>query len=105
MPKVTYIVAGEATTIGADAGESVMMTAVQNGIDGIVAECGGSMSCATCHVYVADEWFDRTGSAGADESDMLEGATSERRQTSRLSCQIEMCDELDGLVVHVPPEQ
>jgi 2Fe-2S ferredoxin len=105
MPRVTYLVDGESESIEGAAGDSVMITAVQHGIDGIVAECGGSLSCATCHVYVKDDWFAKTGPPSDDESEMLEGAMSEPGPTSRLSCQIELTPDLDGLIVEVPPEQ
>ncbi|MGI5994881.1 2Fe-2S iron-sulfur cluster-binding protein [Saccharomonospora viridis] len=105
MPRVTYIVDGVKQTVEGATGDSVMITAVQNGLDGIVAECGGSCSCATCHVYVDEAWIERTGRATEEESELLEGAMSPPRPTSRLSCQIELSDELDGLVVEVAPEQ
>ncbi|MEV0104915.1 2Fe-2S iron-sulfur cluster-binding protein [Nocardia sp. NPDC050799] len=103
--KVTFIIDGSPTTLDADDGDSVMMTSVQNGLDGIIGECGGSLSCATCHVYVDATWRDRVGEAGDDENELLEGAVSPRGPGSRLSCQIEVCAELDGLTVEVPPEQ
>lgn len=105
MTQVKYIHDGDTEIIEGVNGDSVMMTAVQNGIDGIVAECGGSLSCATCHVYVDEDWFARTGPASEDELEMLEGAMSPAGPTSRLSCQIELSDDLDGLVVRVPEEQ
>ena len=106
MPKVTYITPnGDETTLEARVGDSVMETAVKNGVKGIVAECGGACACATCHVYVDDAFADRTGEAGPLEDDMLDGAAAERRPTSRLSCQIKMSDDLDGLVVRIAPEQ
>jgi ferredoxin, 2Fe-2S len=103
MPTVVYIDPdGGATRVEAEAGTSVMMAAVANDIDGIVAECGGSLMCATCHVYVDEAFADRLTPRSADEDEMLEAAASERRPTSRLSCQIELSDELDGLVVRLP---
>lgn len=105
MTQVKYIHDGDTEIIDGVNGDSVMMTAVQNGIDGIVAECGGSLSCATCHVYVDEDWFAKTGPACEDELEMLEGAMSPAGPTSRLSCQIELTDDLDGLVVRVPEEQ
>lgn len=105
MTQVNYQHDGGTSIIDAVNGDSVMMTAVQNGIDGIVAECGGSLSCATCHVYVDEDWFARTGPASEDELEMLEGAMSPAGPTSRLSCQIELTADLDGLVVRVPEEQ
>lgn len=105
MVKVTFRIDGSSTTLDADEGDSVMMTSVQNGLDGIIGECGGSLSCATCHVYVDEAWADKVGEPTDDENELLEGAVSPRRPSSRLSCQIELCDELDGLTVEVPPEQ
>lgn len=86
-------------------GTSVMQAAIANGVSGIVAECGGSQMCATCHVYVADEWLDKLAPMQATEDAMLDTAASERKPNSRLSCQIVMSPELDGLVVHVPERQ
>lgn len=106
MPKVTYLGPdGTETTLEARVGDSVMETAVKNGVKGIVAECGGSCSCATCHVYVDNAFTGKTGEVGPLEDDMLDGAASERKPNSRLSCQIKMSDELDGLVVEIAPEQ
>lgn len=106
MVKVTYIAAdGTQTGIDAKDGESVMKAAVANDVDGIVGECGGSMMCATCHCYVDEAWADRVGERVDGEDDMLEGAASEVTPLSRLSCQIKLTPELDGLVVHLPEEQ
>lgn len=106
MPRVIYIQPdGIETAIDARAGTSVMQAAVTNGVPGIVAECGGAAACATCHVYVDDRWIDRLPPAEADENDMLDCTASERRPTSRLSCQIELSAELDGLIVHAPERQ
>ena len=107
MPKVIYVSSdGTRSTIDATTGDSVMATAVRNGIPGIIAECGGNCSCATCHVYVDDEFIERVGPPGDMEDDLLDlGTASERRPTSRLSCQIEVTDELDGLTVEIPEEQ
>lgn len=106
MVKVTYVSAdGSRTTVEGDEGDSVMATAIANDIDGIVAECGGSMMCATCHCYVDDDWVDRTGERHDGEDDMLECAASEVTGNSRLSCQIKLTGALDGLVVHLPEEQ
>ena len=106
MPKVTYVaVDGSRATVDATDGDSVMATAVRNGVPGIVGECGGNMSCATCHVYVAAEFADRVGEPGDLEDAMLDLGVADRRDESRLSCQIAMSDELDGLVVHTPEEQ
>lgn len=83
---------------------TVMEAAVKNAVPGIEAECGGACSCATCHVYVDDEWREKTGQPDEMEEDMLDFAF-DVRDSSRLSCQIKVSDELDGLVVHVPEKQ
>jgi len=107
MAKVTYISStGESQSVDVESGESVMRGAMENGIDGIVAECGGGLACATCHCYVDDAWADKVGTpTSQDERDMLEMTASEIKSTSRLSCQIEITDALDGLVVHLPEAQ
>ena len=105
MPKITYIAFdGTETTVEAKEGMSVMQTAVNNGVDGIVAECGGACSCATCHVYVDEGWFDKLPEALAMEKEMLDFVMSPQ-PTSRLSCQIKVTAELDGLVVNTPESQ
>ena len=96
---------GVATEVEVEEGESVMRAAVANDIDGIIGECGGSMMCATCHCYVDDDWAARTGPQNPGESDLLDCAASEVKATSRLSCQIKMSADLDGLVVHLPESQ
>lgn len=107
MPEVTYVAHDGTTSIAEVAvGENVMRGALYNNIDGIAGECGGACSCATCHCYVDEAWWSRCGGAVSDaELELLEGAASEVRPTSRLSCQIVMTDELDGLVVHLPEKQ
>lgn len=107
MPKVTYIAHdGAETTVDVQVGENVMRGALYNGIDGIVGECGGGLSCATCHCYVDTGWTDRVGGpSSTDEDQLLEQAAAEVRPSSRLSCQIVMTDALDGLVVHLPEAQ
>jgi 2Fe-2S ferredoxin len=107
MPQVTYIEhGGEQHVVDVPVGENVMRGAVNNGVEGIVGECGGGLACATCHCYVDDAWTGRVGGpASDDERDMLESAASEVRPTSRLSCQIEVTPELDGLVVRLPERQ
>lgn len=106
MPKVTYRDTGGAErVVDATVGDSVMTTAVQNGVPGIIGECGGNVSCATCHVWVREDFLEGVGSPGDFEEDLLDMAVSERRETSRLSCQVKMTDALDGLTVDVPPEQ
>ncbi|SMY08861.1 2Fe-2S iron-sulfur cluster-binding protein [Flavimaricola marinus] len=106
MVKVTYIAHdGTETTLDGAEGDSVMATAISAGLDGIVGECGGSMMCATCHCYVDDAWSDRTGPRKDGEDDMLDCAADDVKDTSRLSCQIKLTAELDGLVVHLPSSQ
>jgi 2Fe-2S ferredoxin len=105
MPKITYIDSeGTARTIDAKVGSTVMETAIRNNVPGIVAECGGACACATCHVYVDEVWKDRTGEPSPMEEDMLDFAY-DVRPTSRLSCQIKVTDELEGLVVRTPEHQ
>ncbi len=105
MPKITYIdAAGESRTVDAPLGATVMETAIRNDVPGIEAECGGACACATCHVYVADEWSPVVGRPAPMEEDMLDFAF-EVRPTSRLSCQIKVTDALDGLVVTTPERQ
>jgi len=105
MTRITYVQAdGGARTVEAAPGSTVMEAAIDNDIDGIVAECGGACSCATCHVYVDEGWVERTGEPDAMEDGMLD-CVLDRRPTSRLSCQIPVREELDGLVVYVPENQ
>jgi len=105
MPKIKYIAFdGEETEVDAGEGLSVMQAAVNNGVNGIVAECGGACSCATCHVHVEQEWFDKLPEAQDMEKEMLDFVTNPQA-TSRLSCQIKVTAELDGLVVHTPESQ
>ena len=105
MPKITYIEHnGKSHTIEIANGLSVMEGAVQNNISGIDADCGGSMACATCHVYVKEEWFNKLPKKEDGEEDMLDMAF-EPKQHSRLSCQLIVSDELDGLVVNIPSKQ
>lgn len=106
MATVTYIEHnGTEHKVDVPNGDSVMQGAVNNMIEGIVGECGGGLACATCHCYVDDAWFDRVGTASEAEQQMLEFASSETRPTSRLSCQITLSDELEGLVVRLPEAQ
>lgn len=106
MPKVVYqLLDGDELLVDVPAGTSVMMGALQSGVSGIEAECGGCLSCATCHVYLDQTWYDRLDAPGDMELSMLDAVSAERRPTSRLSCQIEMSEALDGLVVYVPASQ
>ena len=105
MPKITYIeYNGKSHKIEVSNGLSVMEGAVQNNIPGIDADCGGSMACATCHVYVKEEWFDKLPKKEDGEEDMLDMAF-EPKKFSRLSCQLMVTDDLDGLVVNLPTKQ
>ena len=105
MPKITYIDStGEQITINVEKGLTVMEGAVQNNIPGIDADCGGGMSCATCHVYVKEDWYDKLSKKEMGEDDMLDQAY-EPNSSSRLSCQIMVSDDLDGLSVYMPEKQ
>ena len=105
MAKITYIeYDGKTHTIEVANGLSVMEGAVQNNIPGIDADCGGSMACATCHVYVKEEWFNNLPKKEDGEEDMLDMAF-EPKKNSRLSCQLMVSDQIDGLVVNLPEKQ
>ena len=105
MTKITYKdCQGNSKTINVDNGLSVMEGAIQNEIPGIDADCGGAMACATCHVYVKDEWFSKIPKAEDAEVDMIDMAY-EPKKNSRLSCQIIVSDELNGLEVITPEKQ
>lgn len=105
MATITYIEhTGEEHEIEVTPGSSVMQGAVQNQVRGVIAECGGNMSCATCHVYVDPEWTDRLGEKSEMEAILLE-EVCDPEPNSRLSCQIEVTAELDGLVVRLPEKQ
>ncbi len=105
MAKITYVEhSGKSHTIQVQNGLTVMEGAVQNNIPGIDADCGGSMACATCHVYVKEEWFNKLPKKEDGEEDMLDMAY-EPNKFSRLSCQLTASDELEGLVVNLPVKQ
>ena len=105
MPKITFIdFAGSSRTIDADVGATVMETAIKNDVPGIEAECGGACACATCHVYVDEAWREKVGGPTPMEEDMLDFGY-DVRPNSRLSCQIKVTAELDGLTVRVPERQ
>ena len=105
MPKISYIEnSGESKTVEVENGLSVMEGAIQNNIPGIDADCGGSMACATCHVYVKEKWFDKIQKKEEAEEDMIDMAF-EPKKNSRLSCQIIVTDELDGLEGTTPSKQ
>ena len=106
MPHITYITPkGETHTMDVPAGDSVMEGAIQNNIDGILAECGGALMCATCHVYVEEKFLPLLKPKAEDEDAMLETTASPRKSNSRLSCQLHVTVAFDGLVVHTPPTQ
>lgn len=106
MPKVTFVRPnGDETAVDVPVQTSVMQAAVSNGITEIVAECGGTLACATCHIYVADEFFDHLPLVSSDEEEMLDYTTADREPGSRLSCQILIGPELDGIVVRLPADQ
>ena len=103
MTKINFVDhTGATRTVEAENGSTVMETAIRNDIPGILAECGGA--CATCHVHVDEAWTEKTGAPSPMEEDMLDFAF-DVRPTSRLSCQIKVADELDGLIVHIPEKQ
>ena len=105
MPKITYIDQdGTERTVEAELGATVMETAINNDVPGILATCGGSCSCATCHVYVDADWFERLPPQSLEELDMLDTA-HDLEPTSRLSCQILVTEEIDGLIVTTPLRQ
>lgn len=105
MPKITYITPdGTPREVDVQAGSTVMQGAVDNNVPGIDAECGGACACATCHVYVEDAWMEKVGEPSSCEREIIEFAVHVQAN-SRLSCQIEVTDALDGLVVRIPPSQ
>jgi 2Fe-2S ferredoxin len=106
VPRLIFIDAlGKRTEIQAEVDRSLMQAAVAHGVEGIVAECGGACQCATCHVYVSDPWGSRLPPPGEQERVMLDNTAAERRASSRLSCQIQIRPELDGLTVQLPERQ
>jgi len=105
MPKITYIEpSGKEHVIDAPVGQTVMEAAIKHAVPGIEADCGGACACATCHVYVDPDWSAKTGEASSMEQSMLDFA-NDVEDTSRLSCQIKVTEELDGLVVRLPASQ
>ena len=106
MPKVIFVHNdGSQRVIDAGLGDTVMATAVRNGVPGIVGECGGNRSCATCHVYVDADFMPLVGPPGDLEDDMLDLGVSDRRDNSRLSCQIVLDERLEGISVTTPEDQ
>jgi 2Fe-2S ferredoxin len=105
MVKITFIdTAGTARTVEGEVGSTVMETAINNGVPGIEAECGGACACSTCHVYIDDAWREKVGEPSPMEEDMLDFAY-EVKPSSRLSCQIKVSEDLDGLTVRTPERQ
>lgn len=105
MPSVKFIShEGQETTIEAAEGLSVMEVAVRNRVSGIEGDCGGACACSTCHVYVDEMWREKVGQASEMEEDMLDFAF-DVREGSRLSCQIKVNNELDGVIIHLPSRQ
>lgn len=106
MTKITFVQAdGERIETEGENGATVMETAIMNGVPGIVAECGGACTCATCHGYVDEAWVDRVPPATPDELDMIDAGCLDALPNSRLTCQIRLTDALDGLVIRLPPSQ
>ena len=106
MPKINYKDnQGNCKTIEVENGLTVMEGAIQNDVDGILAECGGGCACATCHVYVGESFLDKITPVSDVEADMLECVASERKTNSRLACQIKVTEGLEGLVIEIPEAQ
>jgi ferredoxin, 2Fe-2S len=106
VPTVIFLgPSGVARAVEARTGDSLMAVAVRNGVPGIIGECGGNASCATCHVYVEDAFRERVGPPNDLEEDLLDLGVSDRRESSRLACQIPLTEELDGVVVRTPDAQ
>ena len=106
MATIKYIDSdGNETDIDVPIGKSVMQGAYDNGVDGILAECGGNCSCATCHVYVDSEWIDQLSPADDMEESMIEVVAAEPRENSRLSCQIKVTTKMDGMIIRMPETQ
>lgn len=102
MPQITFVGGdGGVHSVTGNDGETLMRTAVEAGISGVEGECGGSLSCATCHLYIDEDWISRLGPPSEEEEVMLEFAEGVKAN-SRLSCQIRLAPELDGLIAHVP---
>lgn len=106
MPDIIFIHPDtKSDRVETSGGESAMQAATRHGIDGILAECGGNAMCATCHVYVDESWLSRLPPIAGDEDALLDGTAAERRPNSRLSCQITITPDLDGLVLRLPERQ
>jgi ferredoxin, 2Fe-2S len=105
MPKVTFVsFTGTVRTVDVPVGTTLMRAATDNRVPGIDGDCGGNCACATCHVYIHPEWSERVGARNSNEQEML-NSVDELRSNSRLGCQIELTDALDGLVVSLPEAQ
>lgn len=106
MPTITFVHPdGRRESVAANDGDSAMYVALSHSIDGIIAECGGGAVCATCHVYVEETWVEKLPPPGLDEDDLLEGVAAERKPNSRLSCQIKVDANLNGLILRIPERQ
>jgi 2Fe-2S ferredoxin len=105
MPKIKFINADNSVQeIEAEAGTSLMQAAMDNNVEGILAECGGACSCATCHCYIEPAWMDKAGDISEVEKDMLD-CVLEPQTNSRLSCQVTISDDMDGIEIHIPESQ
>ena len=96
---------GVETVVQARVGDSVMETAVDNGVEGIIGECGGAMACATCHCFIDEAWSAKIGPPGDHEDAVLDGTMTDRQDVSRLGCQVRLTESMNGLVIHVPEAQ
>ena len=106
MATITFVNPdGSEEKVTANTGTSLMQVAMDEGIDAILAECGGGCACATCHCYIDERWTETVGPPTEFEEEMLEGTAADRKENSRLSCQVFVTDEMDGLIVHLPEEQ
>ncbi|WP_331743232.1 2Fe-2S iron-sulfur cluster-binding protein (plasmid) [Streptomyces sp. NBC_01136] len=106
MPKITYVAADQSEqTLDLPVGTTVMRGALANDVDGIIGQCGGYVQCASCHVYVGSDSLDKLDAVGTEENEMLEFTACSRTAGSRLSCQIKVTEDLDGLRVRLPEQQ
>jgi 2Fe-2S ferredoxin len=106
MPRVVFIQStGQSQTVDVAVGSSLMTAAVKHGVEGIIGECGGVCMCATCHIYVREDFLDKLPPIKDTEEAVLDVTNAERLPNSRLSCQIKMTEALDGLTVTIPPSQ
>lgn len=105
MTKISFVEHdGTRHEVEADTGSTIMEAALRNNVPGIVAECGGACTCATCHCYIDDKWVEAVGGPSAMEEDMLDFAY-DVKESSRLSCQVKISEPLEGLIVHIPERQ